>query len=100
GHRLARSDGSGPGGGIGRRAGFRCQWLNGREGSSPFLGTILVGEAPFLGAILVGEAPFLGAVVLGKAPPGRRRFGGEDGAPYLGAGRIYIEPGRESAERR
>src|SRR5690242_14140975 len=28
-----------PGGGIGRRAGFRCQWLNGREGSSPFLGT-------------------------------------------------------------
>src|SRR3954451_6165053 len=29
-----------PGGGIGRRAGFRCQWLNGREGSSPFLGTI------------------------------------------------------------
>ena len=30
-----------PGGGIGRRAGFRCQWLNGREGSSPFLGTIL-----------------------------------------------------------
>ena len=22
-----------PGGGIGRRAGFRCQWLNGREGS-------------------------------------------------------------------
>src|SRR5678816_2314631 len=40
GNRLARSDGSGPGGGIGRRAGFRCQWLNGREGSSPFLGTI------------------------------------------------------------
>src|SRR5436190_5963892 len=36
---LARSGGSGPGGGIGRRAGFRCQWLNGREGSSPFLGT-------------------------------------------------------------
>src|SRR6201996_6461780 len=30
-----------PGGGIGRRAGFRCQWLNGREGSSPFLGTTL-----------------------------------------------------------
>ena len=30
---------AGPGGGIGRRAGFRCQWLNGREGSSPFLGT-------------------------------------------------------------
>ena len=28
-----------PGGGIGRRAGFRCQWLHGREGSSPFLGT-------------------------------------------------------------
>ena len=31
--------GPGPGGGIGRRAGFRCQWLHGREGSSPFLGT-------------------------------------------------------------
>ena len=29
-----------PGGGIGRRAGFRCQWLNGRGGSSPLLGTI------------------------------------------------------------
>lgn len=28
-----------PGGGIGRRAGFRCQWLNGRGGSSPLLGT-------------------------------------------------------------
>src|ERR1700761_5720079 len=36
-----------PGGGIGRRAGFRCQWLNGREGSSPFLGTILV-FTPFI----------------------------------------------------
>src|SRR5687768_12460931 len=36
---ASRSDGRGPGGGIGRRAGFRCQWLNGREGSSPFLGT-------------------------------------------------------------
>ena len=32
---------AGPGGGIGRRAGFRCQWLNGRGGSSPFLGTTL-----------------------------------------------------------
>src|ERR1700679_4015268 len=30
---------AGPGGGIGRRAGFRCQWLNGRGGSSPLLGT-------------------------------------------------------------
>ena len=29
-----------PGGGIGRRAGFRCQWPKGCEGSSPFLGTI------------------------------------------------------------
>src|SRR4051794_8987231 len=38
---LARSGGASPGGGIGRRAGFRCQWLNGREGSSPFLGTIV-----------------------------------------------------------
>src|SRR5579863_10637371 len=34
----------GPGGGIGRRAGFRCQWLHGREGSSPFLGTISPGH--------------------------------------------------------
>src|SRR6201996_5233057 len=33
-----------PGGGIGRRAGFRCQWLNGREGSSPFLGTTPFSE--------------------------------------------------------
>src|SRR5947199_6608713 len=32
---------AGPGGGIGRRAGFRCQWLNGRGGSSPLLGTTL-----------------------------------------------------------
>ena len=29
-----------PGGGIGRRAGFRYQWLNGRGGSSPLLGTM------------------------------------------------------------
>jgi hypothetical protein len=28
-----------PGGGIGRRAGFRCQWPQGRGGSSPLLGT-------------------------------------------------------------
>ena len=33
-----------PGGGIGRRAGFRCQWLHGREGSSPFLGTTFFPE--------------------------------------------------------
>src|SRR3954451_6725572 len=38
---ASRSDGPGPGGGIGRRAGFRCQWLNGRGGSSPLLGTTL-----------------------------------------------------------
>src|SRR5580658_9515160 len=30
-----------PGGGIGRRAGFRCQWCNSRGGSSPLLGTSL-----------------------------------------------------------
>jgi hypothetical protein len=29
-----------PDGGIGRRAGFRCQWPLGRGGSSPLLGTI------------------------------------------------------------
>jgi hypothetical protein len=29
-----------PGGGIGRRAGFRCQWGRLRGGSSPLLGTI------------------------------------------------------------
>ncbi len=28
-----------PDGGIGRRAGFRYQWPQGRGGSSPFLGT-------------------------------------------------------------
>ena len=30
-----------PGGGIGRRARFRCEWLCGRAGSSPVLGTPL-----------------------------------------------------------
>src|SRR6185436_17213757 len=33
-----------PGGGIGRRAGFRCQWGNTRGGSSPLLGTTTVAE--------------------------------------------------------
>src|ERR1700761_3007403 len=52
-----------PGGGIGRRAGFRCQWLNGREGSSPFLGTTLRpagyawrGHAETAGLSVSGEA--------------------------------------------
>src|SRR5512143_275174 len=31
-----------PGGGIGRRAGFRCQWGNTRGGSSPLLGTTVI----------------------------------------------------------
>lgn len=35
-----------PGGGIGRRAGFRYQWLNGRGGSSPLLGTNQVQNPP------------------------------------------------------
>jgi hypothetical protein len=36
-----------PGGGIGRRAGFRCQWPQGRGGSSPLLGTsFLLGLPP------------------------------------------------------
>ena len=34
-------DESCPGGGIGRRAGFRCQWPQGRGSSSLLLGTIL-----------------------------------------------------------
>ena len=32
---------SSPGGGIGRRAGFRCLWPQGRGSSSLLLGTIL-----------------------------------------------------------
>src|SRR3546814_12599378 len=35
-----------PGGGIGRRAGFRCQWPQGRDGSSPFLGTLCSSRRP------------------------------------------------------
>src|SRR6185436_11816561 len=34
-----------PGGGIGRRAGFRCQWGNTRGGSSPLLGTRFITRA-------------------------------------------------------
>ena len=34
-----------PGGGIGRRARFRCEWLCGRAGSSPVLGTPLLIKA-------------------------------------------------------
>ena len=34
------ADASCPGGGIGRRAGFRCQWPQGRGSSSLLLGTI------------------------------------------------------------
>ena len=47
-----------PGGGIGRRAGFRCQWLNGREGSSPFLGTTSLLSERF--AIARRHAPHAG----------------------------------------
>src|SRR3954468_21481001 len=71
---ASRSDGRGPGGGIGRRAGFRCQWLNGREGSSPFLGTIglinLVGAyfAPVLSWAPSGSFHPVGGALPALAP--------------------------------
>src|SRR6202795_1382957 len=65
-HARSVLTGPGPGGGIGRRAGFRCQWLNGREGSSPFLGTTCAQAYDFAdmpGAIDSGLSYRLGMAV-------------------------------------
>ncbi len=72
------------GGGIGRRAGFRCQWPQGRAGSSPVLGTIgtfyHVPEEP---VSLVFTGPFLTLISRGDlyCPHKYRQFDGiYDGA--------------------
>ena len=66
-----------PGGGIGRRAGFRYQWLNGRGGSSPLLGTM---ENPGLSWLMTlrgflvlwdpARAPEVRRSATGAPPPG------------------------------
>src|SRR6201996_9741832 len=78
-----------PGGGIGRRAGFRCQWLNGREGSSPFLGTTpfskrLESLCPRRATVHEARNDALAARFRARAwhrkPPGSERAQGRPGA--------------------
>src|SRR5262249_33973791 len=90
-----------PGGGIGRRAGFRCQWCKSRGGSSPLLGTSL--RASRYGS--ASQRSFC-ARLSRRSPIGRRRTSAPaDRAPSPRASRegamwyVYIleslsDPGR------